>query len=71
MVLELMTGGELFDRIVEKEQYSEKEACEVITPIVDAIAYCHDLGIAHRDLKVHYKNVTKNPIFTFFLLKKA
>ncbi|KAL4475518.1 hypothetical protein ABPG72_013342 [Tetrahymena utriculariae] len=51
MVMELMTGGELFDRIVEKEFYSEKEACDVIKPIVDAINYCHKMGIAHRDLK--------------------
>jgi calcium/calmodulin-dependent protein kinase I len=37
IVLELMTGGELFDRIVEKETYNEKEAAEVIRPIVDSI----------------------------------
>jgi len=41
MVLELMTGGELFDRIVEKEHYSEVEARDAILPIVDAIRYCH------------------------------
>lgn len=52
MVLELMTGGELFDRIVDKEHYSEQEACEVMKPLVDAIGYCHKMGIAHRDLKV-------------------
>jgi calcium/calmodulin-dependent protein kinase I len=51
MVMELMSGGELFDRIVEKEQYSEKEAADTIRPIVDAIRYCHLMGIAHRDLK--------------------
>jgi calcium/calmodulin-dependent protein kinase I len=37
LVLELMTGGELFDRIVEKESYSEKEAANILRPIVDAI----------------------------------
>jgi calcium/calmodulin-dependent protein kinase I len=51
MAMELMTGGELFDRIVEKEHYSEKEAADTIRPIVDAIRYCHLMGIAHRDLK--------------------
>eukprot|EP01017_Pseudomicrothorax_dubius_P017025 TRINITY_DN1931_c0_g1_i2.p2 TRINITY_DN1931_c0_g1~~TRINITY_DN1931_c0_g1_i2.p2 ORF type:complete len:142 (+),score=52.04 TRINITY_DN1931_c0_g1_i2:92-517(+) len=52
MLMELMEGGELFDRIVEKDHYSEKEAADTIRPIVDAIRYCHAMGIAHRDLKV-------------------
>jgi calcium/calmodulin-dependent protein kinase I len=51
LVLELLKGGELFDRIVEKENYSEREAAETVRPIVDAIRYCHNLGIIHRDLK--------------------
>jgi len=51
IVLELMTGGELFDRIVEKENYSEKEAADTIRPIIDAVRYCHDNNIIHRDLK--------------------
>ena len=51
LVLELLAGGELFDRIVEKESYSEKEASDTIRPIVDSIRYCHSMGIVHRDLK--------------------
>ena len=49
-----MSGGKLFDRVVEKEHYSEKEASDTIRPIVDGIKYCHTLGIVHRDLKVMF-----------------
>ena len=52
MVLELMTGGELFDRIVEKESYNEKEAADVIRPIVDAIR-CNLYPITNARLPLH------------------
>lgn len=51
LVLELMKGGELFDRIVEQECFTENEAKEILTPIIDAVNYCHEMNIIHRDLK--------------------
>ena len=49
--MELMQGGELFDQILEKEQFSELEAREATKAIIDAIRYCHSQGILHRDIK--------------------
>jgi calcium/calmodulin-dependent protein kinase I len=51
VVLEFLPGGELFNRIVKKEFYNEKEARDVIRLVCEGIKYCHDRGIAHRDLK--------------------
>ena len=48
IVMELMTGGEMFDRIVSKEIYSELEAKDAIKQIVEAIDYCHDQNVEHR-----------------------
>lgn len=47
-----VSGGELFDRIVEKGFYTERDASALIRQILDAVKYLHDMGIVHRDLKV-------------------
>lgn len=51
MVLDLCSGGELFERIIEKEKYSEKEAAHVVVQVAKAIQYMHENGVVHRDLK--------------------
>ena len=51
LVTELMTGGELFDRIVKKKYYDESEARDLCKILFSAVAYCHERNIAHRDLK--------------------
>lgn len=51
IVMELVNGSELFDRIVEKGFYSERNAIHVVRQILEAVSYLHSKGIAHRDLK--------------------
>jgi len=51
LILELVTGGELFDQIVSRGVYSERDAATVISQILEAVSYMHSNGIAHRDLK--------------------
>lgn len=51
LVTEKMIGGELFDRIVQKSYYNEKEARDTCLIIFRAIQYCHSKQVAHRDLK--------------------
>jgi len=51
LVLELVTGGELFDQIVSRGTYSEADTVGVVAQILEAIEYMHQNGIAHRDLK--------------------
>ena len=46
-----VTGGELFDRIVEKGSYTEKDAADLIKQVLSAVAYMHSEGVVHRDLK--------------------
>jgi serine/threonine protein kinase len=48
MVLEFLEGGELFDRIVKKTFYNEKEARDLVAIILNAIKYMHDHDIVHR-----------------------
>uniref|UniRef100_A0A6B2LC69 Protein kinase domain-containing protein n=1 Tax=Arcella intermedia TaxID=1963864 RepID=A0A6B2LC69_9EUKA len=51
LVMELVTGGELFDQIVSRGTYSEADAATVVRQILEAVEYMHGNGIAHRDLK--------------------
>ncbi|XP_063306410.1 serine/threonine-protein kinase H2 [Pelobates fuscus] len=51
MVMELATGGELFDRIIAKGSFTERDATKVLQMVLDGINYLHGLGITHRDLK--------------------
>ena len=51
IVSEYCKGGELFDIISKKRNFSEKEACIIMEQLLSGICYSHKNGIVHRDLK--------------------
>lgn len=52
LILELVSGGELFDFLAEKESLTEDEATQFLKQILDGVHYLHSKRIAHFDLKV-------------------
>ena len=51
LVMELMSGGDLFDRIGKKKSYSEADARDLVSKMLKAMLYCHKHKIAHCDMK--------------------
>lgn len=49
--MEYCAGGELFDRIIQRGHYSERQAAQLTKIIVTVVEVCHSLGVMHRDLK--------------------
>lgn len=49
-----VSGGELFDRILDRGVYTEQDASKVIKQVLEAVSYLHKNCIVHRDLKVAY-----------------
>eukprot|EP00811_Abedinium_folium_P028718 NODE_4469_length_1887_cov_20.710227.p1 GENE.NODE_4469_length_1887_cov_20.710227~~NODE_4469_length_1887_cov_20.710227.p1 ORF type:complete len:510 (-),score=122.71 NODE_4469_length_1887_cov_20.710227:306-1835(-) len=63
LVLELCTGGELFERIIEAGHFTEVQAATVMQHLFRAIFYMHENHVTHRDLKPeNFLFVTKEPL---------
>jgi len=54
LILQLCTGGELFDRLDDQPdyRYTEKQAAELVGQMLGSVRYVHSRGIVHRDLKL-------------------
>lgn len=51
IVLEFVTGGELFDKIATRGRLKEDEARKYFQQLINTVDYCHSRGVFHRDLK--------------------
>eukprot|EP00429_Kryptoperidinium_foliaceum_P072812 CAMPEP_0176051412 /NCGR_PEP_ID=MMETSP0120_2-20121206/25560_1 /TAXON_ID=160619 /ORGANISM="Kryptoperidinium foliaceum, Strain CCMP 1326" /LENGTH=510 /DNA_ID=CAMNT_0017384853 /DNA_START=21 /DNA_END=1553 /DNA_ORIENTATION=- len=63
LVMELASGGELFDRIVEAHHFCERQAAVIMRQVLRAVNHMHDRDVAHRDLKPeNFLFATKAPV---------
>jgi len=51
IVMELVTGGELFDRIIARQHFNETDARDLVYVLVETVSHMHAYGVVHRDLK--------------------
>ncbi|KAJ4839235.1 CBL-interacting serine/threonine-protein kinase 24 [Turnera subulata] len=51
IILEFVSGGELFDKIVHQGRLNENEARRYFQQLIDAVSHCHSKSVYHRDLK--------------------
>ncbi|KAH8272160.1 hypothetical protein KR018_004494 [Drosophila ironensis] len=51
LVLEYVSGGDLFDAITQVTRFSEMQSRIMIKHLGSAMSYLHSMGIVHRDIK--------------------
>ncbi|KAL7532314.1 hypothetical protein ACHAWF_004083, partial [Thalassiosira exigua] len=51
LILDLARGGDMFDHLIKHGQYSEYDASRLVTEILSAVAFLHNIGVVHADLK--------------------
>eukprot|EP00798_Chlamydomonas_sp_ICE-L_P012168 gene12168-15284_t len=51
LVMELCKGGDWFEELVSRGTYTEGQAASTMRTLLEALAYCHSLGVVHRDIK--------------------
>ena len=69
LILEYMAGGELYESVGQRTSFTEAQvkypiyyAREYMRILVDTIRYCHEMNVAHRDIKV---KISTNPALKF------
>jgi len=58
LVMDLVSGGEMFDHLIEYGAYSEADAARLMQEVASALAFLHGVGVIHADLKVIYLYIT-------------
>lgn len=61
LVMERCEGGELFDLINEVGNFSEADAADIFSQLVNAVHFCHSRNVMHRDIKPENILLSKDP----------
>jgi calcium/calmodulin-dependent protein kinase I len=61
IIMELMSGGELFDYVVQKGTLTEEEASRIVRKVTSALVYLHSRNVIHRDMKPENLLLARKP----------
>ena len=67
IVMELLKGGELLQRIRQQQHFTEAEASRIWKKLLSGVNHIHSKGIVHRDLKPEVRHYSPFIIHTAFL----